>query len=102
MELKSEIINAIDFFVTIFEKNFKATEISVFKLTGLNSINSLMILKICDFPLLGGINNSIWSENNINPTLSLFWIAAKILAKNHNFGIAEAFWCGVSWFATKF
>ena len=32
---------------------------------------------MCDLPFLGGINNSIWSENNITPTLSLFCKAEK-------------------------
>ena len=47
----------------------------VFALLGLNSRSSRIILKICFFPLFGGINNSILSVNKIAPTLSLFFNA---------------------------
>ena len=36
-----------------------------------------MIRNTCDFPFLGGIYNSIWSENRIKPVLSLFCRAEK-------------------------
>ena len=44
---------------------------------GVNSISSLIILRICDLPLFGGTNSSTLSENNIAPTLSLFFKAEK-------------------------
>ena len=65
-------MNAIDFFLITPIKNCNASDISVFLLEGLNSINSLIILKTCVFPLLGGIYNSTLSEKSISPTLSLF------------------------------
>ncbi len=75
--IKSERIKTIAFFFETPERNSNAAEILVSVLFGLNSNNSLMILKIWDRPFLGGINNSIWSENKTRPTLSLFWSAEK-------------------------
>ena len=56
-------------------KNLRDESILVFELFGLNSSNSLIILKICFLPLFGGINNSILSLKSIAPTLSLFFNA---------------------------
>jgi len=54
------------------KKNSNAVEISVRLLSGLNSINSLIILKMWVLPFAGGMYSSTLSVKSINPTLSLF------------------------------
>ena len=70
-------------------KYSNATERSVFLLDGLKEIISLIILKMCFLPFLGGINFSIISEKKITPTLSLFLIAEK--AKTAPISVANSF-----------
>ncbi len=57
--------------------NSSALCIFVWFPSGLNESTSLIILKTCAFPFLGGTNFSTLSVNNINPTLSLFFNAEK-------------------------
>ena len=64
---KTSIDSSLKFLLSVIQK--KAI---VFVL---NSRSSLIILKTCLLPLLGGINNSTVSVNSIAPTLSLFFKA---------------------------
>ena len=75
--MKSDKINTIAFFWITLRRNLSDELIFVLELLGLNSINSLIILKICFLPLLGGMNNSISSVKSIAPTLSLFFKVLK-------------------------
>ena len=74
---KSEIKKAMALFFIRLLKCWTTSEILVRFDLGLNSISSLIILRICFLPFLGGIYNSILSENKIAPILSLFWVAEK-------------------------
>ena len=56
------------FFFIMFDKYFSASAISVPLLSGLKSISSRIILRICLFPFFGGIYFSTLSEKNKTPT----------------------------------
>ena len=73
--IKSDRIKAVQRLFITFVKYSKARRMLVRRLSGLKSINSRMIYRICLRPFLGGINFSILSEKKITPILSLFWIA---------------------------
>ena len=77
--MKSEITKTMAFFFCVPDKNFRACARSVLLLLGSNSISSRIIRNTCERPFLGGIYNSMVSENRINPILSLFCVAEKAM-----------------------
>ena len=93
--IKSESTKTMAFFFITLLRYLSAWLRSVFLLLGLNSSNSLMILKMCDFPFFGGTNSSIWSVNNIIPTLSLFCIAEKARVATISVMISFLNWASV-------
>jgi len=75
LSIKSDIIKAVERFLIAFVRNLKASAIFVPLFCGSKLISSLMILRMCFVPFLGGINFSTISVKKITPTLSLFFIA---------------------------